>query len=325
MGYQVGTQQGHPVHIMNVYDQRRSLIAQKFRGRNKVFTWIGDAKDPPLYLQWLWSGKGKSITITEGEIDAGSVLQVFDLKWPVVSLPNGCGSAKKALARAYEWLDGYENIVLMFDQDDPGRAAVDEAVELLPPGKVKIAKFPEDCKDANDVLLKHGAGTLIKAFWNAELWRPDGIVAGSEFTRARVQKASSAGFALPYPLLQEKVLGLRKRELTLLTAGSGIGKSTLARELAYHLHQEHGCYIGNVFLEESNEKTVQGYVALHLDNNPLSSQTINGTALSHLSSIEGCGSMTISDHWPQTISYPNCGISLLYAKWTSLCSTISPS
>ena len=33
--------------------------------------------------------------------------------------------------------------------------------------------------------------------------------------------------------------GLREGELTLLTAGSGIGKSTLARELAYALHQDH--------------------------------------------------------------------------------------
>jgi twinkle protein len=71
------------------------------------------------------------------------------------------------------------------------------------------------------------------------------------------------GFELPHPLLQEKTLGLRKGEITLLTAGSGIGKSTLARELAYHLHQSHGCKIGNVFLEENNTKTAQGYVAIH--------------------------------------------------------------
>jgi twinkle protein len=48
----------------------------------------------------------------------------------------------------------------------------------------------------------------------------------------------------------------------LLTAGSGIGKSTVARQLAYSLHQEHGCRIGNVFLEEQNIKTAQAYVAL---------------------------------------------------------------
>jgi twinkle protein len=40
--------------------------------------------------------------------------------------------------------------------------------------------------------------------------------------------------------------GLRKGEITLLTAGSGIGKSTFARELAYDLHQIDGLSIGNV-------------------------------------------------------------------------------
>jgi twinkle protein len=261
--YEVGERDGVPSHIMNIYDQRRSLIAQKFRTKETKGSWIGEGKDPPLYGQWLWGGKGKSVTITEGEIDAMSVSQAFDLKWPVVSLPNGCGSVNKALAKAYEWLDGYDSIVLMFDQDDAGRDALEAAVELLPVGKVKIAKLPSDCKDANDTLRKHGPKALVNAFWNAETWRPDGIVEGAAFTRERVKKATAEGYKLPCPILQEKVLGLRKAELTLITAGSGIGKSTWARELAYDLNQTHGLKIGNIFLEEQNNKTVQGYVALH--------------------------------------------------------------
>jgi twinkle protein len=78
----------------------------------------------------------------------------------------------------------------------------------------------------------------------------------------------AVGYSLPYSGLSERLHGLRKRELTLLTAGSGIGKSTLAREIAYHLHQEHGLTIGNVYLEESKEKTAQGYIAIH-NNVPL--------------------------------------------------------
>jgi twinkle protein len=250
---------GKPAHIMNIYDGSK-LIAQKFRTKDSKGSWIGDAKDPPFYGQWLW-GKGKHLVITEGEIDAMSVSQAMDLKWPVVSLPNGTGSVRKVIKRSYEWLSNFENIVLMFDMDEPGRKAVEDAVELLPPGRVKVATLPE--KDANETLLLHGAGRLVKAFWDAAPYRPDGIIAGEDITLEELMTEATAGYPLPYPKAQEMLLGLRKAELTLLTAGSGIGKSTLAREWGYDLHTNQGLRIGNVFLEEGQVKTAQGYVALH--------------------------------------------------------------
>jgi twinkle protein len=194
------------------------------------------------------------------------MLEVFERKYPVVSLPNGTGSTVKTVERSYEWLQGFDNIVLMFDMDDPGRKAAEEVAALLPPGRVKIASLPE--KDPNDVLTLHGPGALVRAFWDAKPWMPDGIVSGETFTLDMLMAETVKGYELPYPLLQEKLLGLRKGEITLLTAGSGIGKSTLARELAYHLHQVHGCAIGNVYLEEANVKTAQAYIAIR-NNVPL--------------------------------------------------------
>lgn len=256
-------QVGDGCQIANYYDAERTLLAQKIRRAGKTFQILGNGKDLPLYGQWLWSGGGKSVTITEGEIDALSVSQAWDNKWPVVSLPNGALSAEKAITKAYEWLDTFDRIVLMFDMDKPGREAAEKVAPLLPPGKVAIASLPE--KDANEVLIKHGPAPIVKAFWQAPLWRPDGILDGSDFTLDKVRQAAVKGYPLPYPVVNDMVLGLRKGELTLLTAGSGIGKSTLARELAYTLHEQHGLGIGNVFLEENNVKTAQGYVAI--DNN----------------------------------------------------------
>ena len=256
---------GDGCQIANYYDpSTRELVCQKIRRAGKQFSVNGMGKHPPFYGQWLWPG-GKYLTITEGEIDALSMSQAFEHKWPVVSLPNGAQSAATAVADHYEWLDRFERIILMFDQDKPGREAVETIAPLLPPGKACIATLPE--KDANDVLLKHGHGALVKAFWAGtdNLWRPDGIVEGSEFTVERVMQGAVTGFPLPWPRLQEKVLGTRKGELTLWTAGSGIGKSTVVREIAYDLHENHGAYIGNVFLEENNVKTAQAYVAI--DNN----------------------------------------------------------
>lgn len=70
-----------------------------------------------------------------------------------------------------------------------------------------MAQLPE--KDANDVLVKHGGAALINAFWRAPLWRPDGIIEGSEFTLEKVRTTAVRGLELPYPNLQEALLGLR--------------------------------------------------------------------------------------------------------------------
>ncbi len=257
---------GDGCQVANYYNDQRALIAQKVRRAGKKFSTNGDGKNMPPYGYWLWNSGGKHLTMCEGEIDALSMSQAFEGKWPVWSPPNGVKSAAAMVEKYYDTIDRYDRVVLMFDMDKPGREACEEVAAMLPPGKAAVASLPE--KDANETLRKHGPGALIRAFWDAKPWRPDGILDGSEFTLDKVRLGAAIGYAFPYPKLQEQVLGMRKGELTLWTAGSGIGKSTIVRELGYHLHQEHKCQIGNVFLEEGNVKTAQAYVAIH-NNVPL--------------------------------------------------------
>jgi len=261
-GYQIGDYKDKPCHIANYRNAAGELVAQKLRLPGKEFVITGNGKDMPLFGQHLWSG-GKSVVITEGELDALSMAEAFDGKWPAVSLPNGAQSALKAIKNAYEWLDGFEKIVLCFDQDEPGQKASQEVAEALPAGKAYIMTLTR--KDASDVLVNDGPAALTQSFWQAKAWRPDGIIAGADLTKDRLKLAAVKGYTTRYPGLNEKLEGLREGELTLLTAGSGIGKSTFARELAYGLHQDHGLTIGNIYLEENVEKTAQAYVAL--DNN----------------------------------------------------------
>lgn len=263
-GYGIGQDRKGVYHAANYRDVSGALTHQKIRYKGKEFKVVGGGA-MPLYGMWLW-GKGKSIVITEGEIDALSVSQAFQNKWAVVSLPNGAQSAAKDVGRHLEYLDNFEKIVIMFDQDTPGQKASEEVAAILPPGKAYITTLPE--KDANATLMKLGEEAIVKAYWNMKPWRPDGIISGAEFTVEMLKKAMPPGFALPWPKLQKKMYGLRKGELTLITAGSGIGKSSWAREVAYYLHQHHHCTIGNVFLEEGNAKTAQAYIAIH-NNIPL--------------------------------------------------------
>ncbi len=67
----------------------------------------------------------------------------------MVSLPSGAASAKKAIQRAIPWLQGYEEIVLFFDNDEAGRKAAEDAASVLPPGKPNIARLATHT-DASD-------------------------------------------------------------------------------------------------------------------------------------------------------------------------------
>ena len=146
--YGVATYSGRPVQVANYRDRNGVLVAQKLRFQDKTFKWLGDPSRVGLYGCHLWRDGGKMVTIVEGEVDALSVSQSFNLKWPVVSIPNGAKSAEKVIAKNLDWLEGFDSVVLCFDQDEQGRAAAKEAAAVLSPGKVKIVTSL-GFKDAN--------------------------------------------------------------------------------------------------------------------------------------------------------------------------------
>jgi twinkle protein len=261
--YRVGEYDGKKAQFAYYLDAKRKPIAAKVRFANKDFKFIGNPKEVGFYGDWLCRDGGKLLVVTEGEIDALTVSQLQGNKWPAVSVPNGAQGAAKAFKKNLEWLEKFESVVIMFDMDEPGQDAAQECAELLTPGKAKIAALPY--KDANECLQEGAGDQVIAAIWGAKVYRPDGIISGADITRETLQAATPKGYSLRYPALSDAIGGIREGELTLLTAGSGVGKSTLAREIAYGLHQDHTLTIGNIYLEEGTAKTAQGYVAIHND------------------------------------------------------------
>lgn len=276
-GYRTGDFHGSPVQIAPYCDDSGAVIAQKLRFAGKTFSFIGEAKKAGLFGQHLWRDNGKKIVITEGEIDALTVSQLQNNKWPVVSLPNGAAAARKSLAHALDYLEKFDEVVLMFDNDEPGRKAVAECAELFTPGKCKVAWLP--LKDANEMLVAGRGAEVIQAMWDAKVYRPDGIIDGADITVEQLTEAPAFGYSTGYPALDAVTRGVRKAEMTLFTAGTGIGKSTIVREIGYHLSTVHGLKIGNIFLEESFKKTAQAYVAID-KNIPLGDLRSNPQLLS---------------------------------------------
>jgi twinkle protein len=252
-GVRVGQYKGKTAHFYPYY-QDNQIVACKVRGADKAFSFIGDAKSPPLFGMNLWS-KGKKIIVTEGEIDALTVSQVQGNKWPVVSVPNGAQGAKKSIQKHLEYLNKFDEVILMFDMDEPGQKAAQECVDLLPPGKAKIASLPY--KDPNECLLNGKGDAIVQAVWNAKEYRPASVLTVEDAFEDAIRKPVD-GIPWPWPSLTKLTYGIHRKCSYYLGAGTGIGKTNWAKELQSWLVNQQGLPVGVFMLEESSGRTLKG-------------------------------------------------------------------
>ena len=261
--YQTGEYNGSPVQIAPYYNSNYQIVAQHIRFPNKDFIWLGDMNEVGLFGMHKWKGNQKMITITEGELDAMSVSKVQGNKWPVVSVPSGAKSAKKYIKKNLEYLESFEKVVLMFDNDEAGNTASIECAQLFSPKKALVSKLP--LKDANDMLVSGRGKDIINHIWNARPYTPEGIIAGADTWDLVMQDDSKECTPYLWEGLNNKTKGIRKGEIVLFTAGSGTGKSQVCREIAFDLITK-GKNVGYIALEESVARTVRGLISIDLNS-----------------------------------------------------------
>ena len=259
-GYQVGELGGQLCHIANYYNLDGKQIAQKYRFEGKKFRCSGNPDH--FFGQQLWPNGGNKLIITEGEIDCLSVSQVNGNKWPVVSLGLGANSAASVIKKQMDWLSRFKEVILMFDEDEAGRKAAKEVAHLLPAGRGKIARLP--MKDPSELLLAGRGEEITQAMWEAKVWRPDDIVAGSELLERLTNPKTYESTPYPFFGLNQLTRGLRKGEIVTFCAGSGIGKSQVCKVIAHHLLTTTEKKVGYIALEESIERTGLSLVGIEM-------------------------------------------------------------
>ena len=246
---------------MHYFDKNGQVCAAKVRTKEKDFWLEGNNVDSQLFGQNLFPDTGTRLTIYEGELDAASGWEALP-KWPHVSIPTGAKGAKKSLQKVLPLLQGYEEVVLFFDNDKDGIEAAQECAELLPAGKAKIARM-EKYKDASDALQQGDSEAVRRAIWDAKTYRPDGIVDAKSLLELVTTPTPPADHDYPFKGLQEKLHGIRYGELTTITAGSGTGKSSFCRAIASDLLSK-GERVGYLALEESNRRSALGLMSAAL-------------------------------------------------------------
>lgn len=253
-------------HITYYNDTDGNIVAEKRRTKEKDFSWTGNAKASCLFGQSLWKPHKKiSITITEGEIDAMTISQNQQNKYPVVSIPNGANSAKKDVKKQLEWLLKFKEVVLCFDNDTAGQAAALEVASLFPPKFVRIAVLP--LKDASDMYTNGRSSELQIALRDAKPFTPDGILSGLDIIDKLENEKEVTSIPFPDFLSNtNKMLGgIRMSELMTITAGTGSGKTTMLKQLQYHYFKDTELNQALIHLEEPLTTTAKDLVGISMD------------------------------------------------------------
>lgn len=253
--YSVGEfKPGKRAHFAPYYDKSGKLVAAKVRFPNKDFLVLGSLDKALPFGAHAFDHTGKMVVVTEGEIDAMSMSQVQGNKYPVVSVANGAAGARRFVAKNLDYFNGFEKVVLMFDQDEAGQKAAEECAEVLGM-RAHIAKLP-GYKDPNEMLVAGKTKEMINAMWRAKKHVPSGIVDILDpELEAKACKKVEEGLSWPWPTVTKLTHGIRLGEIHTFGAGTGAGKTNLFLQLSAHLIEEHNEGVGMFFLEQSPPET----------------------------------------------------------------------
>ena len=290
-------------HYYPYHDTQGSKIATKTRyTKLKEFSIQGNTKDSGLFGQHLFS-KNKYCIITEGELDCLSAYQMMlkgTYHTPVVSIKNGITSAVKDIKASLEWLENnFDNIILNFDNDEHGREGSMKVAELFSPGKCKIMNLPEGFKDASDCLTQNKIQIYNKTFWDAKVFAPDGIINANTLLDDVLKPITKSFVQYPFEGLNKITYGLRPSELVTFTAGSGLGKTQVMREVVHHIIKSTEDNIGLLMLEETPVITSKGLMSveanqrLHLPDVHVSKEEMK----TYFDATVGTGRVFMFDHF----------------------------
>lgn len=258
------------------FDADGNHVANKVRTKNDksdrksgpAFLFEGEREQSvALFGQSIFPPGGKFITVTEGYEDAMAVNQMFGGKYPAVSV-DGASSAARDCRDSFEYLNSFDTIVFAFDNDEPGRKAAKEAASVgFPLGKVKILTLRSH-KDANDYLRAKEGEKFIREWWQAPEFRPDGLKLGSDMWQEIIDRKEHFTVQYPFEDLNKLTYGLRLSELVVVTADTGVGKTSFLKHIEHKLLtdetvKEQGYGVGFLHFEEPNGDTALGLLSIH--------------------------------------------------------------
>ncbi len=181
----------------------------------------------------------------------------------------GEGSLDKQLSKQYEFIDGYDEIVIGLDNDDAGNNALVKCLKVLPSDKVKIAKWT--LKDPHEMLERDRSGQFIRDFFNAKNHIDTGIKTSNQIIDEVKDVLLAEKVTLPsYMSVME---GMMRRAFTRtgrvvnVIGTTSCGKSTHVNNMTYHWMFSEGLKPLIISLEMTGGEYAIDLLSLHLKKN----------------------------------------------------------
>jgi twinkle protein len=236
--------------------ERGEVVAEKYRGAGKVFSqrpnpkrtfYNSDVLDDPTLIE----GRA-ALVIVEGEIDCLSVIETGNPF--VVSVPDGAPPARDShgnlvevpagtadidpakdakfafIANNWERLSRIKRITIATDNDEGGLRLAAELVRRLGRVRCSFVTWPEDCKDANEVLVRYGPARLSEIILNAKPYPVSGVYTFEDLPPEPELEVLSTGFGRLDPFLR-----VYRPALMTITGLANHGKSAWANQMVANL------------------------------------------------------------------------------------------
>lgn len=222
----------------------------KFRTTKTKDFWRSPGGTPSLpwgldSLAEATGGDGEHLVIVEGELDKLACHSASEA-W-VLSVPDGAKANKPtedipaSEDTTYGWMfsvDGklrpeiskFTKFILAVDTDGPGLILRQDLAVRLGRARCYIPAFPSDCKDANDVIVKHGVDKLAEVLETAKPLVPSRLVSFGDINTEGVVRRYSTGWGG----LDQHMM-IKPASLVVVTGPPGSGKSQWTTCLAANM------------------------------------------------------------------------------------------
>lgn len=234
--YEITTQKDHDnILVFPFFDEFGKMQFIKYRktdfdkSKDKNKEWSERDCKPILFgMDQCDADQNETLVLTEGQIDSLSVAEVFDGNINVVSVPTGCNGFTW-VPYCWDFLSKFKTLIVFGDHEN-GHITLLEEMQKRFNGVVKHVR-PEDyrdCKDANELLQKHGKQAVIDAVQQAVIVQNKRIKKLSEVKSRNMSEVPGINTGIAQ--LDKLLGGFYFGQLIILTGERGLGKSTLGSQ-----------------------------------------------------------------------------------------------
>jgi twinkle protein len=193
-----------------------------------------------------------SLVITEGELDALAVACSMDTL--VTSVPNGAPQRisnreidpEEDTKFSYIWnakdvIKQCKKIILVTDNDEAGKALQEELARRIGRAKCYSVTYPEDCKDANDVLRTYGEDAVKALIQSAEPMPLEGVYTVDDYkvdVKHLYNNGMMGGLSTGIPSVDE-LFTIKQGQVSIVTGVPGSGKSEFIDQLMVNLAKQY--------------------------------------------------------------------------------------